>query len=126
LRIFTFGGLDIVSAFVNPNPQAAGFVRPNLTEEKPIAESRHCLQQTLGGGPGAVGTIWTILGKGTVRAVQVADVRASFNRHYRAKSGIGKSPDGLRQARAMKGVLEEGMVKQESWEKADWIWREDE
>jgi hypothetical protein len=68
-----------------------------------------------------------ILGKGTVRAVQVADVRASFARHYRAKGGIGKSPDGLRQAftRAITGVLEEGMVKQGSRDVMDWLWHRD-
>jgi hypothetical protein len=74
------------------------------------------------------GTIRTILGKGTVRAVLVADVRASFARYYRTKGHGGNNADGQRQAfsRGLKRVLDEGTVKQESWDGADWLWRKDE
>jgi hypothetical protein len=70
----------------------------------------------------------TIPGKGAVRVVQVADVRASFARHYRPMGDVGKNADGQRQAfkRALKGVLEEGTVKQESWEGTEWLWRKEE
>jgi hypothetical protein len=46
-------------------------------------------------------------------------------RHYRPKDGVGKSADAQRQAftRAMKANLEEGTVKQESWDRTDWLWQ---
>ena len=39
-----------------------------------------------------------------------------------------QSADAQRQAftRALKAALAEGMVKQDSWDGADWLWREDE
>jgi hypothetical protein len=59
---------------------------------------------------------------------RVTDVRASFARNYGSKGGLAKSADAQRQAftRALKGVLDEGIVKQESSEGKDWLWRKDE
>jgi hypothetical protein len=47
--------------------------------------------------------------------------------HYRTKGHCGNSADGQRQAfsRAMKAVLNEGTVKQDAWDGADWLWRKD-
>jgi hypothetical protein len=63
-----------------------------------------------------------------VRTVRVTDVRASFARHYRSKGGLAKSADAQRQAftRALRAALAEGLVKQDAWDGADWLWREDE
>jgi hypothetical protein len=63
-----------------------------------------------------------------VRTVRVTGVRASFARNDGAKGGLAKSADAQRQAftRALKGVLPEGLVNQDSWDGADWLWREDE
>jgi hypothetical protein len=63
-----------------------------------------------------------------LRTVRVTDVRASFARNYGSKGGLAKSADAQRQAftRALKAALAEGMVKQDSWDGADWLWREDE
>jgi hypothetical protein len=63
-----------------------------------------------------------------VRAVRVTDARASFARNYGSKGGLAKSADAQRQAftRALKAALAEGLVKQDSWDGADWLWREDE
>jgi len=62
------------------------------------------------------------------RTVRVTDVRASFARNYGSKGGLAKSADAQRQAftRALKAALAEGLVKQDSWDGADWLWREDE
>jgi hypothetical protein len=58
-----------------------------------------------------------------VRTVRVTDVRASFARNYRTKGGLAKSADAQRQAftRALKAALAEGMVNQNSWDGADWL-----
>jgi hypothetical protein len=63
-----------------------------------------------------------------VRTVRVADVRASFARNHGSKGGLTKRADAQRQAftRALKAALAEGMVKQDYWDGADWLWREDE
>jgi hypothetical protein len=63
-----------------------------------------------------------------VRTVRVTDVRASFARNYGFKGGPAKSADAQRQAftRALKAALAEGLLNQDSWDGADWLWREDE
>jgi hypothetical protein len=120
-------GMDIVSAFVEAKPNTAGH-RSGRTQQKkkPIPESMVAFNKALDQALQQSGGDRTIPGKGTARIVQVADVRASFARHYRPRGKGGKSADGQRQAfkRALKGVLEEGSVKQDSWDGADWLWRE--
>jgi hypothetical protein len=66
-------------------------------------------------------------GTKTSGPTRVTDVRASFARNYGAKGGPAKSADAQRQAftRALKAALAEGLVKQDSWNGADWLWRED-
>jgi hypothetical protein len=123
-------GMDIVSAFVDPKPNTAGFNRSGRTQQKkkPIPESMIAFNKAFEEAQEQSGIVRTIPGKGSVRAVLVADVRASFARHYRTKGHGGNSADGQRQAflRAMKAVLDEGTVKQESWDGADWLRRKDE
>jgi hypothetical protein len=134
LRPFKIGiddeGLDIVSAFVEAKPDTAGFIRSGRTQQKkkPIPESLTAFNKALEEAQEQSGIDRIIPGKGTVRTVQVADVRASFARHYQPKGGSRKNADAERQAftRALKGILEEGTVKQESWEGREWLWRRDE
>ena len=67
-------------------------------------------------------------GTKTSGPTRVTDVRASFARNYGARGGLAKSADAQRQAftRALKAALAEGLVSQDSWDGADWLWREDE
>jgi hypothetical protein len=60
--------------------------------------------------------------------VKVGLFRASFARNYGARGGLAKSADAQRQAftRGLKAVLAERLVKQDSWNGADWLWRDDE
>jgi hypothetical protein len=123
-------GVDIVSAFVDPKASTAGFIRTGLTQQKkkPASESLIAFNKALDETLQQSGADRTIPGKGTVRTVRLADVRASFARHYQPKGGSTKNADAERQAftRALKAVLEEGTVEQESWEGRDWLWRKDE
>jgi len=134
LRPFNIGvddeGVDIVSAFVDPKASTAGFIRTGRTQQKKksVPESLIAFNQALDETLQQSGADRTIPGKGTVRAVQVANVRASFARHYRPGGHGGNGLDGQRQAfkRALRAVMEEGTVKQESWEGRKWLWRVDE
>jgi hypothetical protein len=123
-------GVDIVSAFVDPKPSTAGFGKSGRTQQKrkSAPESLTAFNKALDEVLRQSGADRPIPGKGTVRAVQVADVRASFARIYRPKGGGRKNADAERQAftRALKAVLDEGTVQQESWEGRKWLWRKDE
>jgi AAA domain len=123
-------GMDIVSAFVDPKPSTAGFNSSGRTQQKkkPASESLVALNKAVDEALQQSGADRTIPGTGTVRAVQVANVRAAFARHYRPRGKGGKNTDGQRQAfkRALKAVLEEGSVKQDSWDGVDWLWRKGE
>jgi hypothetical protein len=62
-----------------------------------------------------------------VRAARLSDPSVICS-NYGAKGGLAKSADAQRQAfaRPPKATLAEGMVKQDYWDGADWLWREDE
>jgi hypothetical protein len=123
-------GVDIFSAFVEPKSHTAGFGKSGRTEQKkkPVSESLIAFNKALEEAQQESRIDRNVPGKGTVRVVQVADVRSSFARHYRPKGGGNKGADAQRQAftRAMKAILEEGAVKQGSWDGVDWLWRHDE
>jgi hypothetical protein len=123
-------GVDIFSAFVEPKSHTAGLGKSGRIEQKkkPLSESLIALNKALEEAQQESRIDRNVPGKGTVRVVQVADVRSSFARHYRPKGGGNKGADAQRQAftRAMKAILEEGAVKQGSWDGVDWLWRHDE
>ncbi len=106
-----------MSAFVEAKPHTVAFGKSGRTQQKkkPASESVIALNKALEEAQEQSGIVNTIPRKGTVRMVRVADIRASFARHYRPKAVGGKNADAQRQAftRAMKAVLEEGTVKQE-------------
>jgi hypothetical protein len=93
-------GMDIVSAFVDPKPNTSGFVKSGRTQQKkkPIPESMIAFNKALEEAQQESGIDRNVPGKGTVRVVQVADVRSSFARHYRPKGGGNKGADAQRQA----------------------------
>jgi hypothetical protein len=123
-------GVDIVSAFVDPKPSTAGFGKTGRTQQKKksVPESLTAFNKALDEALERSGADRTISGQGTVRTVRLADVRASFARIYRPKGGGRKNADAERQAftRALKAVLDEGTVQQESRDGAEWLWRKGE
>jgi hypothetical protein len=69
-------GLDIVSAFVDPKPNQ---------KKKSVPESLTAFNNALDETLQQSGADRTTPGKGTGRTVRLAEVRASFARHYRPK-----------------------------------------
>ena len=119
-------GLDILSAYLDPKKEAAGFGRPRPTKPKNQSHASSAFEEAVAKALEQFGENQPLHGNGPqTRVLPLAKVRDVFNQHYKPEGRSDNPQDAIRSAfnRGLRDARKKGIIGEGRWNDTDWVWR---
>jgi len=119
-------GFDIMSAYLDPKKEAAGFGRPRPTKPKNQSHASSAFEEAASKALEQFGENQPLNGNGPqTRVVPLAKVRDVFNQHYKPEGRSDNPQDAIRSAfnRARKDAHKKDTIAEGRWNDTDWVWQ---
>ena len=119
-------GLDIMSAYLKPKEETAGFGRQRPAKPKSGSKTYLAFEEAVTKAMDRFGINQPLHGSGPeVRVVSLAKVQDLFNEHYKPEGRSVNPKDALRSAfsRALREARKKRVVAEGQWNGTDWLWQ---
>lgn len=119
-------GIDIMSAYLDPENETAGFGRPRPPKPKTRSQTSSAFDEALAEALDKFGENQPLNGIGPeTRVVPFVKFRDVFNQNYKPEGRSDNRQDAIRSAfnRGLKDARKTGTVAEGNWNNTDWVWQ---